>query len=247
MLKVRSLEKSYCLTQGQGELDNTIVLQDLNLELKAGSSMSIQGESGCGKSTLLHLIGALDTPDAGSILLHLDHVHAAQQTTHNKKPLEIHNMSESEADVFRRKHLGFVFQKFNLIDCISVKENIELPCKLNGIDDSSYVLQLTQELGIEQHLNKLPTQLSGGEQQRVAVARALAHKPSLVLADEPTGNLDEKNSALVSRLLFDSCKKLGISLIAVTHSAKVAELADAQYLIHNKKIAIKSNTEHTVI
>jgi putative ABC transport system ATP-binding protein len=192
------------------------ILHNLDLSLATGQSLAISGDSGSGKSTLLHIIAALDKADAGSI-----------RVAGN----DLQNISSSQADLFRKQQLGIVFQQFNLIDCLSVWDNLCFPARLAGIKPGAYQLQLLNELGLIEHKHKLPVHLSGGEQQRVAIARALAHKPNLVLADEPTGNLDDKNSVIVSKLLYGLCKKQGASLIVVTHSKTVAALADRQLLM----------------
>ncbi|MBT1450215.1 ABC transporter ATP-binding protein [Glaciecola sp. XM2] len=222
MLRLKDICKRY--KDGNSSF---LVLDGASLDLENGGSISIQGPSGCGKSTLLHLIGALDKPDSGTIAF----------TPANNATLDIHNFTEHQADDFRRKNLGVVFQRFNLIDCISVQENIRLPGRLNDNLDEHYIASLCGTLGISRLLNKFPTQLSGGEQQRVAIARALAHKPDLVLADEPTGNLDEENSNIVSKLLFDTCQKLNTTLIVVTHSEAVAKQAQRQLVVRHKKLA----------
>lgn len=224
MLTINNLYKSY-----QDGKETQFILQDLSLAVAQGESLSIQGESGSGKSTLLHLLATLDKPDSGEMFL--------QAST---QVLDLVNLSESQADDYRKRQLGIIFQKYNLIDCISVDENLLLPAQLSQNLDHDYLQSLLSALGIERHKNKLPAQLSGGEQQRVAIARALAHKPQLVLADEPTGNLDSKNSALVSRLLVDTCKQLNTTLILVTHSEKVANLTQMQYLLVDGKLQLSS-------
>jgi putative ABC transport system ATP-binding protein len=221
MLNITHLNKSYRAAHG-----SMSILECVELHIGEGESASIQGPSGCGKSTLLHLVGALDKADSGSIVF----------SASDGKSVDVHSLSETEADLYRRQHIGFVFQKFNLIDCISVFDNISLPAKLNQNFDKSYINILINTLDIAQHCHKLPNELSGGEQQRVAIARALAHRPQLVLADEPTGNLDERNSDKVCELLYRSCKELSTSLLIVTHSAKVAHLADRQLYMHNKHL-----------
>ena len=203
------------------------ILKGLALELDTGQSLAISGDSGCGKSTLLHILAALDFPDSGSV---------------NVAGLTLESISESQADQFRKQQVGIIFQHFNLIDCLTVWENITFPARLNGIAPGEYHLRLLNELGLIEHKDKLPMTLSGGEQQRVAIARALAHKPKLVLADEPTGNLDDKNSEIVSKLLFNLCDKLATTLVVVTHSAKVAAYADRALLmldgyLHDYEIA----------
>jgi putative ABC transport system ATP-binding protein len=209
-----------CKEMVDGDTVKTI-LHNLDLSLAAGQSLAISGDSGSGKSTLLHIIAALDRADSGAITV---------------ADIDLQNISTPQADDFRKRQLGIVFQQFNLIDCLSVWDNLCFPVRLAGIKPGDYQLQLLRELGLEQHKNKLPVNLSGGEQQRVAIARALAHKPSLVLADEPTGNLDDKNSMIVSKLLYGLCKKQGTSLVLVTHSKKVAALADRQLLMLDAKL-----------
>jgi putative ABC transport system ATP-binding protein len=227
MLTIKNLYKSY-----QDANETQFILKDLSLDVAQGSSISIQGESGSGKSTLLHLLATLDKPDSGDMFLKV-----------NEQILDLVKLSESAADEYRKRQLGIIFQKYNLIDCISVNENLLLPAQLSQTLDLAYLHTLLSTLGIERHKNKLPGQLSGGEQQRVAIARALAHKPLLVLADEPTGNLDSKNSALVSRLLVDTCKQLNTTLILVTHSEKVANLSQAQYLLVDGRLQLSGSAQ----
>ena len=227
MLTIKNLYKSY-----QNANETQFILKDLSLDVAQGSSISIQGESGSGKSTLLHLLATLDKPDSGDMFLKV-----------NEQILDLVKLSESAADEYRKRQLGIIFQKYNLIDCISVNENLLLPAQLSQTLDLAYLHTLLSTLGIERHKNKLPGQLSGGEQQRVAIARALAHKPLLVLADEPTGNLDSKNSALVSRLLVDTCKQLNTTLILVTHSEKVANLTQAQYLLVDGRLQLSGSAQ----
>jgi len=217
MLALKKLKKSYI---DAGE--KRTILNNLNLNINAGDSISIQGASGSGKSTLLHLLAALDKPDSGEILL--SNANGITDTT---------KFTERQADEYRQFQIGLIFQKFNLIDCITVMENINLPAKITNKGDNEYIKQLLNVLDIEKHLNKLPNQLSGGEQQRVAIARGLSHQPPLLLADEPTGNLDNKNSDLVSHLLVDTCKQLNTALVMVTHSEKVAMLTEQQWYLDN--------------
>lgn len=224
MLQFSAVNKTYF--SGSESLH---VLRDVSFDLPKGKSVSIQGPSGCGKSTLLHLLGALDKPDSGAIMFSNE-----QNTT-----IHIDALTEVQADTYRRKHVGFVFQRFNLIDCLNVKDNILLPSKLNKVYHQQYIDSLIETLQIGAHLKKHPFQLSGGEQQRVAIARALAHQPDMVLADEPTGNLDEENSQIVSALLYNVCTELSTTLVIVTHSAHVAQQANVQLLMQNKKLAAK--------
>ena len=225
MLALKNIKKSYT-DAGKKH----IILNDVNLTIYAGDSISIQGASGSGKSTLLHLLAALDKPDSGEILL--TDPQEQQQNKHSQVSVgDITQFTEKQADAYRQFQVGLIFQKFNLIDCITVMENIMLPAKISGKIDYEYIQKLLNALGIQSHINKLPNQLSGGEQQRVAIARGLSHQPPLLLADEPTGNLDSKNSDLVSHLLVDTCKQLNIALVMVTHSRKVAMLTQQQWYL----------------
>ena len=232
MVTLQNLYKSYT---DAGE--KRVILNDVNLVINAGDSISIQGASGSGKSTLLHLLAALDKPDNGSILFS-----PTDLSDHNglsNKQNEVFNiaqLTEKKADEYRKYNVGIIFQKFNLIDCISVMDNIMLPAKITGNLDLEYVQELVETLGIQRHINKLPNQLSGGEQQRVAIARGLSHQPPLLLADEPTGNLDSKNSSRVSQLLVDTCKQLNIAFVIVTHSSKVALLTQQQWYLDDGKL-----------
>ena len=227
MLILKNLHKSYT---DAGEKCN--ILKDVNLSINSGESISIQGASGSGKSTLLHLLAALDKPDSGSILLT-----DTNESINDSVNIEnITHYTEKQADKYRQFQVGLIFQKFNLIDCITVMENIMLPAKITGKVDHEYTQKLLNALGIQSHINKLPNQLSGGEQQRVAIARGLSHQPPLLLADEPTGNLDSKNSDLVSQLLVDTCKRLNIALVMVTHSEKVALLTQQQWYLDDGKL-----------
>lgn len=230
MITIRELTKHYA-DAGQQQ----VILDNLNLDIPFGQSISIQGASGSGKSTLLHLMAALDKPDQGSINI---------QTSSNNLTSNIVCFTEAQADVYRQKHIGMIFQKFNLIDCVSVQDNILLPAQINHNIDEHYINELVSLLGIKQHLHKLPSQLSGGEQQRVAIARGLAHKPLLLLADEPTGNLDNKNAQNVSHLLIDTCRQLGTTLVMVTHSALVASLTSQQYIFNEGQLSLLEGSHH---
>lgn len=216
MIEVSGLVKK--ITDGHS---NKSILDKLDFHLEAKQSVAISGDSGSGKSTLLNILAALDNADKGVVKV---------------AGLMLNSMSEVQADQFRKKHLGIVFQQFNLIDCLSVWDNITFPARLNGLPIGSYHNNLLEQLGLGSHKNKLPVNLSGGEQQRVAIARALSHQPSLVLADEPTGNLDDNNSQRVSELLFGLCKTLGLTLVVVTHSPKVAAFADTRLLLQQGRL-----------
>ena len=216
MIEVNGLVKQ--ITDGHS---NKSILDKLDFHLEAKQSVAISGDSGSGKSTFLNILAALDNADKGEVKV---------------AGLALNTMSEGQADQFRKKHLGIVFQQFNLIDCLSVWDNITFPARLNGLPIGKYHHDLLAQLGLSAHKDKLPVNLSGGEQQRVAIARALSHQPSLVLADEPTGNLDDNNSQGVSELLFGLCKKLGLTLVVVTHSPKVAAFADTRLLLQQGRL-----------
>lgn len=231
MIEVNGLVKQ--ITDGHS---NKSILDKLDFHLEAKQSVAISGDSGSGKSTFLNILAALDNADKGEVKV---------------AGVALNTMSEGQADQFRKKHLGIVFQQFNLIDCLSVWDNMTFPARLNGLPIGKYHHDLLAQLGLSAHRDKLPVNLSGGEQQRVAIARALSHRPSLVLADEPTGNLDDNNSQGVSELLFGLCKKLGLTLVVVTHSPKVAAFADTRLLLqqgrlHGMPIQIQNQSPHPV-
>lgn len=236
MLKIVNISKSF----EDGAVQQKI-LDRLSFTIEAGKSVSIRGASGSGKSTLLHLLAALDKPDEGQILLG----GVLRSDTTNNITNDITALSESQADNYRMSTIGIVFQRYNLIDVVSVLDNIYLPARLNAINgrpvDIGYIDTIIEALGVSKHINKLPNQLSGGEQQRVAIARALAHKPKLLLADEPTGNLDNKNSDIVSRLLIDTCAQLKTTLVLVTHSERVAKLTDQQVFLSEGRLVSEAS------
>ena len=236
MLKIVNISKSFEDGTAQQK-----ILDQLSFAIETGKSVSIRGASGSGKSTLLHLLAALDKPDEGQILLSGE---LSSDTTNNITN-DITALSESQADNYRMSTIGIVFQRYNLIDVVSVLDNIYLPARLNAINgrpvDVGYIDTIIEALGVSKHINKLPNQLSGGEQQRVAIARALAHKPKLLLADEPTGNLDNKNSDIVSRLLIDTCAQLKTTLVLVTHSERVAKLTDQQVFLSEGRLVSEAS------
>lgn len=198
-----------------------VVLQDINLQVTQGERVALVGSSGSGKSTLLNLLGGIDKPSAGDI-------HLAGQT--------FSQLTEPTLTLFRRQHIGFIYQQFNLIPTLTVAENILLPLELLGLDPDTQQQRLNDWLNaiqLPKRAQAFPDQLSGGEQQRVAIARALIHQPALVLADEPTGNLDAKTGALVLDLLFELSRAQQQSLLVVTHSQVVAERADRVLLLQN--------------
>lgn len=202
MLILEKLNKQYPTPQGP-----LTVLKDISLTLAAGSSLALMGESGSGKSTLLHLIAALDTADSGRICF---------------REQEISAMNESARADYRRCHLGLVFQQFNLIPSLRVRDNLAFQARIAGRLDPQWQQTLIQHLGLSALLDRYPEQLSGGQQQRVAIGRALAGKPDLVLADEPTGSLDEQSGDQVMALFLDLIQETRCSLLMVTHSARLA-------------------------
>ena len=207
ILQARGLKKYY----GRGETE-VRALDNVDLDIERGKFTAIIGTSGSGKSTLLNMLGGLDVPSAGSILV--DHT-------------ELAKLNSEEATVFRRKQIGFVFQNYNLVPVLSVWENIILPISLDGRKpDRKFIMKIVQLLGLEKKLDSLPNQLSGGQQQRVAIARALASKPSIILADEPTGNLDTRTSDDVIGLLKMTSREFHQTIVMITHNPEIARMAD---------------------
>jgi putative ABC transport system ATP-binding protein len=202
MLRVTSLRKSYATPQGP-----LPVLRGIDLSLRPGETLAVMGESGSGKSTLLHLVGALDHADGGEILL---------------DGVDIAGLSESTRATARREMIGIVFQQFNLISSLTVEENLAFQARLAGRLDPQWQLTLTRRLGLEELVSRYPEQLSGGQQQRVAVGRALAARPKLLLADEPTGNLDEASGDAVLALSLELVAETGCAFLMATHSARLA-------------------------
>ena len=202
LLSVQDIHKTYETADGPFE-----VLRGIDLTLEASETLALTGESGSGKSTLLHLIGGLDTPDRGQILL---------------QGTDIAALDDNGRAALRRGTVGVVFQQFNLIPSLRVADNIAFQARLSGQEDSKWTAELADRMGLGPHLNKYPEQLSGGQQQRVAIARTLAAKPRLVLADEPTGNLDEATAATVMDLMLELVSEAGAGLLMVTHSAALA-------------------------
>ena len=213
--------KDLCKYYGSGE-NRVKAIDHVNLEIPRGIFLSIVGKSGSGKSTLLHLLGALDTPTSGEIRIN------------DKK---ISDFSEEELAVIRRREIGFIFQDFNLVPSLTVWENIVLPL---GLDhrrvDEKYVADIIKTLGMEGKTGNLPNTLSGGQQQRTAIARAIAAKPSIILADEPTGNLDSKTGDEVIALLKLSAKKYGQTLVVITHDEDIAQMADRTIVIEDGRV-----------
>ena len=211
-MEAKELSKIY----GSGE-NRIVALDRVNMEIGANDFISIMGPSGSGKSTLLHLLSGLDKPTSGSL-------------TYDGK--EIYSYHDKELSAFRRQRIGFVFQQFNLLPVLTARENIIMPLLLDKKKpDESYLTQLTQLLGISGRLTHLPHELSGGQQQRVAIARALIAQPDIIFADEPTGNLDSKSGGEVMEMLQNIWKKLGKTLVIITHDNRVAQMAKRQFTI----------------
>lgn len=198
-------------------------LDGVSLEIEKGSFTAVVGTSGSGKSTLLHMIGGLDTPTSGSVMV---------------SGKELSRMSDEELTIFRRRQIGFVFQNYNLVPILNVYENIVLPIELDGSKpDQEYIKEIVQLIGLKDRLNSMPNQLSGGQQQRVAIARALAAKPAILLADEPTGNLDSRTSQDVLSLLKTTGEKFHQTMVIITHNEEIAQMADETIRIEDGKIA----------
>lgn len=218
ILKAENLVKIY----GQGE-NEVKALNNVSLEIEEGEFVSIVGSSGSGKSTLLNMLGGLDRLTSGDIYIN------------NKK---LGNMKDEELTIFRRRNIGFVFQNYNLVPILNVYENIVLPIELDGMKiDEEYIDSIINTLGLNQKLTNIPNNLSGGQQQRVAIARAIATKPSIILADEPTGNLDSKTSMDVIGLLKMTSQKFNQTIVMITHNEEIAQLADRIIRIEDGKIA----------
>lgn len=214
--------KNLCKYYGNGE-NEVKALQDVNIEIERGEFVAVVGKSGSGKSTLLHMLGGLDHPTDGKVYI-------------GKK--NIFSYKEDERAVFRRRKIGFIFQSFNLISSLNVWENIIFPISLDGKKiDEAFLKDIIQTLGLEKKLHNLPNTLSGGQQQRVAIARAIASKPEILLADEPTGNLDSKTSAEVMGMLKMSVEKYGQTLVMITHDEDIAQIADRILVIEDGKVA----------
>lgn len=206
---------------GEGETA-VHALNDVNLKIKKGEFVAVVGTSGSGKSTLLHMLGGLDRPTSGSVVI---------------DGKEIFLLKEEALTIFRRRKIGFVFQSYNLVPVLSAYENIVLPIQLDGhIPDEKYINEVIRCLGIESKLNNLPNQLSGGQQQRVAIARALAFKPSIILADEPTGNLDSRTSQDVMGLLKVTSQKFNQTVVMITHNEELAQMSDRIVRIEDGKL-----------
>ena len=210
-----------CKTYGSGK-NEVKALDHVSISIEEGSFISIIGTSGSGKSTLLNMLGGLDRPDSGTV------------TVAGK---EIFSMSDEQLTVYRRRNIGFVFQNYNLVPILNVYENIVLPIELDGSEvDKKFVKDIIGTLGIEKKLTSMPNQLSGGQQQRVAIARALASKPAIILADEPTGNLDSRTSMDVLSLLKVTSREFDQTIAMITHNEEIALMADGMIHIEDGRV-----------
>ena len=217
ILQTKNLKKYY----GSGDTQ-VRALDGVDLQVENGEFVAIVGTSGSGKSTLLHMLGGLDRPTSGSVVV---------------DGRDLSTLKDEELTVFRRRKIGFVFQAYNLVPVLSVYENIVLPIQLDGGKlDAAYIDQVIGALGLKEKLNSLPSQLSGGQQQRVAIARALATKPAILLADEPTGNLDSRTSNDVLSLMKVTGQKFSQTMVMITHNEEIAQLADRIVRIEDGKI-----------
>lgn len=217
ILKIENL----CKTYGKNEA-KVDALKNINLSINKGEFVAIVGPSGSGKSTLLHLIGGVDKPSEGTVYIN---------------DVDIYNLKEKDLSIFRRRNVGLIYQFYNLIPVLSVKENILLPAELdNRKVDQEYLDDLLKTLGLKERENHLPNELSGGQQQRTSIGRALVNRPAIVLADEPTGNLDSKNSKEVIELLKLSVKKYKQTLVMITHDHNIALQADRVITIEDGMI-----------
>ncbi|AGX42993.1 ABC transporter ATP-binding protein [Clostridium saccharobutylicum] len=207
ILQAKGLKKHYGT-----EINLVKALDNINIEINEGEFIGIVGTSGSGKSTLLHMLGGLDRATDGKVFVR------------NK---DIFSMNDDELTIFRRRNIGFIFQNYNLVPVLNVYENIILPIELDGNKvDEKFVNNVIKTLGLSEKLNNLPSNLSGGQQQRVAIARALATKPAIVLADEPTGNLDSKTSLEVMGLLKVTSKEFHQTIVMITHNEEIAQMTD---------------------
>ena len=217
ILETRDLHKVY----GTGDTE-VRALDGVNLSVENGEFVAIVGTSGSGKSTLLHMLGGLDRPTSGSVMV---------------DGKDIFSLKDEALTIFRRRKIGFVFQSYNLVPVLNVFENIVLPIQLDGRQvDEAFIGQIVKTLGLDGRLEALPSQLSGGQQQRVAIARALAAAPAIVLADEPTGNLDSRTSQDVLSLLKVTSQKFSQTIVMITHNEEIAQMADRVIRIEDGRI-----------
>ncbi|ACO83898.1 ABC transporter ATP-binding protein [Clostridium botulinum] len=219
ILQTTNLKKYY------GKEPNLVkALDGVSITIEKGEFVSVVGTSGSGKSTLLHMMGGLDNPTSGSVIV---------------RDKELSNMNKEELVIFRRRNIGFIFQSYNLVPMLNVYENIVLPLELDGESvDKSFLNKIVKILALEDKLQNMINNLSGGQQQRVAIARALLTKPAIILADEPTGNLDSKTSADVMGLLKMTSKKFSQTIVMITHNNEIAQLADRIIRIEDGKVMV---------
>ena len=217
ILETRNLRKIY----GSGDTE-VRALDGVNLSVDSGEFVAIVGTSGSGKSTLLHMLGGLDRPTSGSVIV---------------AGTDIFSLKDEALTIFRRRKIGFVFQSYNLVPVMNARENIVLPIQLDGRQvDEDFLDKIVNTLGLEKKLGSLPSQLSGGQQQRVAIARALAAAPAIILADEPTGNLDSRTSQDVLSLLKVTSQKFAQTIVMITHNEEIAQTADRIIRIEDGRI-----------
>ena len=220
VLEVKNLKKIYRPRFGGNQVQ---ALSCVNFSVEEGEFVAVVGTSGSGKSTLLHMMGGLDTPTSGSVVV---------------RDKELAKMNDEQLTIFRRRNIGFVFQNYNLVPILNVYENIVLPVELDGDTvDQKFMDEVVKMLGLQDKLQNMPNNLSGGQQQRVAIARALVSKPAIVLADEPTGNLDSRTSSDVLGLLKVSSQQFHQTLVMITHNNEIAQLADRIIRIEDGKIS----------
>ena len=206
------------------------MLNDVSADFVSGETIAVRGRSGSGKSTLLNLIGGIDTPDAGNIVV---------------AGIDLTGLTERDRTLFRREHIGFVYQAFNLVPTLRVADNIRLVLELNGVparDGQQRIEQLLDAVGLADRADSYPDVLSGGEQQRVAIARALCHEPAVVIADEPTGNLDDATAEIVLELLDRLVRERGGTMLIATHSVRVASVCDREVEIHGGRLEEPEST-----
>ena len=220
ILETRNLRKIY----GSGDTE-VRALDGVNLSVDSGEFVAIVGTSGSGKSTLLHMLGGLDRPTSGSVIV---------------DGKDIFSLRDEALTIFRRRKIGFVFQSYNLVPVLNARENIVLPIQLDGRQvDEDFLDKIVNTLGLEKKLGSLPSQLSGGQQQRVAIARALAAAPAIILADEPTGNLDSRTSQDVLSLMKVTGQKFSQTMVMITHNEEIAQLADRIVRIEDGRIVLR--------
>ena len=220
ILETRGLRKVY----GSGDTE-VRALDGVDLAVEKGEFAAVVGTSGSGKSTLLHMLGGLDRPTGGSVIV---------------DGRDLSTLKDEELTIFRRRKIGFVFQNYNLVPVLNVYENIVLPIQLDGGQpDKGYINQIIETLGLGSKLQNLPNNLSGGQQQRVAIARALAAKPAIILADEPTGNLDSRTSQDVMSLLKVTSQRFAQTIVMITHNEAIAQMADRVIRIEDGRIVVR--------